>query len=116
MPGFTPLYDWVMAEPDLTHYEALIVCRVLRWGKNGCWESNAKLGKALKMDPRTIQRTVKSLVIKEWLWVFYPKRHIREMHIEEKRLAAGPLFREIGVATMKKKIVTAQSHRARKNV
>jgi len=104
MPGFTPLWDWVMADRELTHSEALIVCRILRWGKNGCWESNAKIGKALKMDSRTVQRTVKSLVVKEWLWVFYPKKQVREIHVEEKRLAAGPLFRQIGTATMKKKV------------
>lgn len=102
MAGFTPLYDWVMAAPDLSNKEAQIVCRVLRWGEGGCFESNATLGRQLKMDPRTVRRLVKELVKKEWLAVLYPRRQQRLIFVDPRRLTAGPLFERIGAATMKR--------------
>lgn len=102
MPGFTPLYDWVMADPELTQSEALIVCRVLRWGENGCWESNSTIARGLKMTPRGVRKIIKRLVHKEWLAPLYPTKRKRILLIDPQRLTAGPLFQKIGVAVMKK--------------
>lgn len=101
---YTPLWDWVMEDPDLTGTEALVVCRVLRWREGGCFESNTTLGRKLKLDPRTVQRTVKRLVKREWLAVCYFSKRNRIIYVNPKRLAAGPLFERIGIEVMKKMV------------
>ena len=100
--SFTPLWGWVMEDKGLSQNQALIVCRVLRWRDGGCYESNASLAKALKMDARTVQRNIKELVRKEWLVVFYPNKKSRNIFVDPQRLTAGPLFRQIGTAVIKK--------------
>ena len=89
--NFTPLYDWVLSE-ELTLLEAALVCRVLRWGENGCYESSRTLARLFKSDPRTIQRTVKRLVQDEWLAALYPDPWHRVLFINPSRLNPGPLF------------------------
>lgn len=98
-PGFTPLYEWVIEETD-SLAEAAIICRVLRWGKGGCYESNARLGRKLNMHPRTIQRLIKGLVNKEWLALLYPQPQHRVMYVNPRRLTPGPLF-DIAVSKIK---------------
>jgi len=86
--GFTPLFNWVMENPELSNSEAQIVCRVLRWRESGCFESNATIGKQLKMNPRTVRRLVKELVCKEWLAALYPTKYRRLLFVDPKRLVA----------------------------
>ncbi|MFZ0035237.1 MAG: hypothetical protein WAK60_09670 [Sedimentisphaerales bacterium] len=84
--GFTPLFDWVMDNPELSNSEAQIVCRVLRGCEGGCFESNATIGRQLKMDPRTVRRLIKKLSLKEWLTVHYPDKYHRTISVDPKRL------------------------------
>ncbi len=100
-PAFTPLYDWVM-ESELSNSEAQMICRVLRWGERGCFESNATIGRRLKMNPRTVRRLIKTLIRKEWLAVLYQTKHKRLIFVDPKRLTAGPLFEELGEKVRKK--------------
>lgn len=95
---FTPVPEWVMARSDLTQLEKLIVCRVIRWGNNGCWESTATLARVLGANPRSIQRAVKRLARpktkggKDWLIVCYETAQRRRIYISPVRLSAGCLF------------------------
>lgn len=91
-----------MEAPDLTNSDAQIVCRVLRWGEGGCFESNATIGRRLKMDPRTVRRLIKGLKMKQWLAVLHETKNRRIIFVDPQRLTAGPLFREIGAAAAKK--------------
>jgi hypothetical protein len=91
-----------MEKDDLSRTEALVVCRVLRWGGNGCWESNATIAKGLKLTTRGVREIIKRLVRKEWLAPLYPSKRKRILFIDPKQLTAGPLFQKIGVAVMKK--------------
>jgi len=101
--GFTPLWQWVMEDKELTQNQALIICRVLRWKDGGCYESNSQIAKCLKMDARTVQRNIKILVKKkQWLAVLYPTRRLRIIYVDPKRLTAGPLFRAMGTSIIKK--------------
>jgi len=61
---YTPLYEWVAECTDLTLREALVLCRVRMWGNNGCFESDATLGKKLKLSRATVKRAIKSLLDK----------------------------------------------------
>ncbi|MDD5501937.1 MAG: hypothetical protein PHH26_00545 [Candidatus Thermoplasmatota archaeon] len=98
-----------MKAPDLTTFEALIVCRILRWGNGGCFESNATLGEELKMDSRTVRRLVGKLIRKEWLTALYETKYRRILYVHPKRLTAGPLFENVGAATMVKMLAAKMS-------
>lgn len=112
MPGFTPLYDWVMKKEELTQNEALIICRVLSYKDNGCWESSAEMGKALSMDIRTVQRNINSLVDEDrqggkWLIRCRISRRYRFLFISPSKLEAGPLYDYVKVGTEIIKKITA---------
>lgn len=93
---FTPLYDWVAERSDLSLLEKLIVCRVLRYGRGGCYESYASIARAFHVDRRQLIRTIKNLVQKQWLAVLSREKNgrvfYREYWVNPDRFSAGPLF------------------------
>lgn len=92
---FTPLYDWVARRTDLTLLEKIIICKVLRYGNNGCYESYANLAKDFAVDRRNLIRTVKGLIKKDWLAVLYESKNRRILYIVPERLSPGPLFNRV---------------------
>ena len=92
MLPFTPLFDWVAQRKDLTILEKVLISKVLRFADNGCYESSANLAKDFGLDRRTVQRSVKDLIQKEWLIVFYERKPKRTLYIAPDKLKAGPLF------------------------
>ena len=106
MPDYTPLHSWVMEDEKLTTAQSLIVCRVLKYGANGCYESSSNIGKALKLDLRTVQRNIVVLSDKDredgqWLIKLKVSRW-RFLFPHPNKLIAGPLWREMGVKIIKK--------------
>lgn len=93
---FTPLYDWVAARGDLSLLEKLIICRVLRYGEGGCFESYSTIAKAFHVDRRQLIRTIQSLVKKQWLAVLTREKNgrvfYREYWVNPDMFSAGPLF------------------------
>lgn len=93
---FTPLYDWVASRGDLSLLEKLVICRVLRYGVGGCYESYTNIAKAFHVDRRQLIRTIQSLVQKQWLAVL-PRENkgrvfYREYWVNPEKFSAGPLF------------------------
>jgi len=107
MPGFTPLYGWVMESEELTHSEGLVVCRVLKYKENGCYESSSNIGKALKMDIRTAQRNINALCEKGWLVRCRITKKYRYLFVHPSKLKAGPLYDYVKVGTEIIKRITA---------
>lgn len=114
MPGFTPLYAWVMENEELTRSEGMVVCRVLKYKAKGCWESSGKIGKALDMDIRTVQRNIVSLGEQDrkggkWLIILrpFPWWRLRYLFINPSKLEAGPLYDYVRVGTEIIKKITA---------
>ena len=106
MAGYTKLWDWVMANGELTLNEKMVYCRVLRWQGNDCYESNARMGKGLGIHGRTVQRCVESLVEKKWLQRFLLNKRFRVLLPHPDKLEAGPLFlKKFGVTAIKRIIV-----------
>lgn len=108
MPGFTPLYDWVMENEEITQSEGMIVCRVLKYKGNGCYESSANIGLALDMDIRTVQRNINALCSKDKKWLIRCRvGKWRFLFINPSKLEAGPLYDYIKVGTEIIKRITA---------
>ena len=89
---YTPLYDELLAVPELTLLEAVILCRVRRWGAQGCFESNKTLAGLFKTHPRTIQRTILGLKKRGWLAIYYLTKQQRIMYFSYPEQSFGPLF------------------------
>lgn len=93
---FTPFYDWIAERDDLSLLEKLIVCRVLRYGEGGCYESYANIAKAFHVDRRQLIRTIQSLVQRQWLAVLEREKDgrvvYREYWVNPDMFSAGPLF------------------------
>lgn len=89
---YIKVYEWLLTHPELTTLEALIVSHIIRWDKNGCYQSNAELGKLFKKHPRHIQRIIKSLVKRGWLAPLYPTKYDRFIWATPKNPPIGPLF------------------------
>jgi len=62
---YTPFYEWAAAWLELSLPEALVLCRVKRWGNGGCTESNETLSRVLKLSVPTVKRAIKTLLKKE---------------------------------------------------
>lgn len=89
---YIKVFEWILRHPELTALEALIVSHVIRYGINGCFQSNATLGRLFKKHPRQIQRIIKLLTRKGWLAPLYPKRQERIIYATPKEPPLGPLF------------------------
>lgn len=99
MPGFTPIYAWVMESKELTRSEGLVICRVLKYKGKGCWEGSEKIGLALDMDIRTVQRTINRLCDKGWLVRCRITKKYRYLFVHWSKLEAGPLYDYVKVGT-----------------
>lgn len=86
------VYEWLLRHPELTAVEALIVSHIVRWGKSGCFQSNASLGRLFKKHPRQIQRMIKDLVRRGWLAPLYHTKQKRVLYASLKKPPLGPLF------------------------
>lgn len=93
---YTKLYDWVAKEPDLSLLEKILICNVLRFQKNGCYESYRTMGRKFGVAHSYIIKAVKSLIAKEWLCVLYEGKYKRILYVVPERLKAGPLFEQGG--------------------
>jgi hypothetical protein len=95
------VYEWLLRHPELTRFEALIICEVMRW-PSGCHKSSASIAKLFKSDTRTIQRIIKSLRLRQWLAIL-PDRKSQErtLFATPKEPPLGPLF-EYREKTMQK--------------
>lgn len=93
---FTPLFDWITERDDLSLLEKIIVCKVLRFGEGGCYESYANIAKDFHIDRRQLIRTFQSLVSRQWLAVLERERNgrvvYREYWVNPDMFSAGPLF------------------------
>jgi len=92
---FTAVYDWLARRKDINSTEVLIIARILRFGRPGCYMSNATLANALGMDRTTLIRALKILIHKEWVAPLYPKRGERILYINEAMLDDMPLFANV---------------------
>lgn len=89
---FTPLYDWLAEREDLSLLEKLIICRVLRFGEGGCFESYSTMAKAFHVDRSNLIKNIKSLVKKQWLAPLYETKYVRVLWVDPDRFSVGPLF------------------------
>jgi len=67
------VYEWLLRHPELTRFEALLLSEIMRWPIRGCHKSSRSLGRLLRADARTIQRTIKSLKGRQWLAILWEK-------------------------------------------
>ena len=94
-PPFTPYFDWIAEKKELSMLEKLIICKVLRYGVKGCFEGNENMARRMGVDRRNLIRTIKNLVIKQWLIIHLegPRgRQKRYLWVNPEKLTAGPLF------------------------
>ncbi len=63
--------------PDLKQREKTLLAYIYGFGENGCWQSNRTLARVFFCNPRTIQRSLRSLG--KYLSVKCPKGHYRTM-------------------------------------
>jgi len=96
-PPFTPFFDWIAQQKDLTLLEKLIICKVLRYGKKGCYESYRSMSRNFGVDHSNLTKAVKGLIAKDWLCVLYESKYRRIFYVIPERLSAGPLFDLPGV-------------------
>ena len=94
---FTPVYDWIAEQKNLSLLEKLIICKVLRYGKNGCYESYRSMARKFGVDHSNLTKAVKGLIRKDWLCVLYESKNKRILYVVPDRLSAGPLFNLNGV-------------------
>lgn len=87
---YIKVYEWILRHPDLTRFEALLVCEVLRW-PNGCHKSADSLARLLRSNKRWIQRTIKSLEKREWLAVLQDGQ-LRLLYATPRDPPIGELF------------------------
>jgi len=106
---FTLYYDWIAEQKDLTLLEKLIICKVLRYGKNGCYESYRSMARKFGVDHSNLTKAVKNLIRKDWLCVLYESKYKRTFYVVPERLSAGPLFNLDGVNTPRPVVKTAES-------
>lgn len=106
---FTLYYDWIAEKKDLTLLEKLIICKVLRYGNNGCYESYRSMARKFGVDHSNLTKAVKSLIRKEWLCVFYESKYKRILYVVPDRLSAGPLFNLDGVNKPRSVVKTAEN-------
>jgi len=92
MPRFTPLYDWIAQKKELSLLEKMIICRVLRFGDKGCFESNRSMARNLGVNHSNITRAIKRLIKKDWLMTLPETKYKRLLYVVPDRLKAGPLF------------------------
>lgn len=96
---FTPLYDWIAQQKDLSLLEKLVICKVLRYGNKGCYESYRSMARKFGVDHSNLTKAVKGLIAKDWLCVLYESKYRRILYVVPERLSAGPLFDLPGVNT-----------------
>lgn len=95
---FTPLYDWIAKRHDLSLLEKLIVCRVLRYGDGGCFESYSNISKAFHIDRSNLIKNIQALKRKQWLAVLYEPKNRRVIWVNPDKFresdegSPGPLF------------------------
>lgn len=77
---FTPLYEWLADFPKISLNEALLISRVKMWGQRGCFESSARLAKKLKLNRRTVVRTLGQCLIKDYLLVLRESKRRRTLY------------------------------------
>lgn len=88
---YIKVYEWILRHPELTRFEALLVCEVMRW-PNGCYKSSQSLADLLRSDQRTIRRTIKSLCKRQWLAILREGKNKRMLWATPKEPPIGPLF------------------------
>lgn len=71
MDKFSKMYEFVAKIKDLNHSEKQVLSRIYSWPE-GCWESNASLGRLLDLHPRTIQKAIR--VLREKGYIDYERR------------------------------------------
>jgi hypothetical protein len=93
---YTKVYDWIAQKTELSLIEKILICNVLRYGKNGCYESYRSMGRKFGVAHSYIIKAVKSLIGKEWLCVLYEGKYKRILYVVPERLKAGPLWEQSG--------------------
>lgn len=93
MDRFFVVYEWIFQHPELSHFEAILVCYVLHFPK-GCFESSNHIAKHLNTAPRVIKRYTKVLIQKGWLSCLYESNHRRILYATPKYPHPGPLFEQ----------------------
>lgn len=61
--GFTQLANEFIRDPRFKPYEKLVVAYIYSWGKS-CYASQAKIANDLRLNRKTVQRTLKALKAK----------------------------------------------------
>lgn len=77
MDKFSKMYEFIARLKDLNHAEKQLLSRIYSWPE-GCWESNAELGKLLDLHPRTIQKAVRTLREKGYI-EYSPRKNSRTL-------------------------------------
>jgi len=93
MERFFVVYEWIFQHPDLSHFEAILICYILKY-PNGCFESSNHIAKHLNSAPRVIKRYIKTLIAKGWVTCLYESNHRRILYATPKYPGPGPLFEQ----------------------
>ena len=93
---YIKVYEWILRHPDLSRFEALLVCEIMRWPE-GCYKSAQNLANLLGTDKRYIQRTIKSLRKRGWVTILpeIKDKQLRILYATPKEPPIGPLFEYI---------------------
>lgn len=87
MRTYTKVEDWLAQRTDLSALEKLIIAKIMRYGKRGCFQGYGSLAKNLGVDRRHLIRTVKELIHKGWLAPLYEGKYKRILYVTEEILA-----------------------------
>lgn len=90
---YIKLYEWILRHPELSRFEAMLVCEIMRWPA-GCYKSAQSLADLLQSNKRHIQRTLKSLRKRGWVTILPDtnNKHLRILYATPKEPPLGPLF------------------------
>jgi len=109
---YIKVYEWILRHPELSRFEALLVCEIMRWPE-GCYKSSQRLADLLGTDKRYINRCLKSLRKRGWVTILPDKeKQLRILYATPKEPPLGPLFEytqksESSQAEKRKKAVKA---------
>jgi DNA replication protein DnaD len=93
---YIKVYEWILRHPELSRFEALLVCEIMRWPE-GCYKSSQRLADLLRTDKRYINRTIKSLRKRGWVTILpdTSNKQLRILYATPKEPPLGPLFEYI---------------------